>query len=1088
MAKFNLKSAGAVAAAIALIAGVLVMRGETPAVAEPEIAAPVFDDVGLFEPPAPVDDGYNRLLVSLPADAGSGAEGEVELEATATSATTAPAAPITTTTAAPITTTTAAPITTAPAARADEAGPDHTGLDHTGADLTGLDTAGFDLSLLDPSHGTATVMVDDAGHYWALYDDGAQIALSPGAGAAPVVSTEAAATTVESTSTTTTTEPAPEIPTGPFTNVADLTLALEADPMIESITVVDDTTVAVVTSYSEDELADVVGDLNIIIDEPVAAFETDPYFSQQWGLENDGSRSGSVADADIDVTDAWAASTGGEGVIIAVLDTGVDFSHPDLAESRWTNPGEICGNSIDDDTNGYVDDCYGWDFIDNDSLLFDGANHFHGTHVAGISGARVNNVGIAGVAPRSTIMDVRVLGNNGSGNTSGIAAGIRYAVSNGADVINVSLGAQPGLARSSFYPVEMAIQFAQAQGVIVVAAAGNSNVNIEASAVWPASFAAYYDNVIAVAATDHADRRSSFSNYGAATVGIAAPGSSILSTMPNGAWSNANGTSMAAPMVAGAAALVVGDQPNLTAPQSLLALTNAADYVPVLSGQIAQSIRLNVGNLYAERSTQAVDISATGLDQLTAGQPLSSQLTVKVNDTSTFAGREFVWEARLLTAIDGVAMGVVEHRVNVNGLATTTDASAAVQLAAASTIEQSPDLVGRGASMALGTTLPSGTYALIIEAVAADSSVIDASTNALYFVVDEPPAAPTTTSAAPVTPTTIGGGNPTPVPTTTPTGPAPTTPVTPTTIGGGTPTPVPTTTPSGPVPTTPVTPTTSPVTTSPVTTSPVTTSPVTTSPVTTTPTGPVPTTSPVPNGPVTTAPQTTTTMAPVVNDNWRVDRITPNEGFVNTTGMVTLYGQFPRSANVWFGDAAANTLFSAPDVMMVAFPRTTRAGLVDVRLVDETGTVLTVPDGFLFVESFSDRMPTTTIGSGPAPTTPGSPATTVPSTPTPTTGPGSPSTTIAGSPGTTIAAPPTTTSPGGGSPATSAPTPTTISAPTTTTPERTVPSRFAFGDAVDAPNGLKLAPLSAPSNPTPFAPNQWASNACVSVACRATEA
>ncbi|MEM6979483.1 MAG: S8 family serine peptidase, partial [Planctomycetota bacterium] len=197
--------------------------------------------------------------------------------------------------------------------------------------------------------------------------------------------------------------------------------------------------------------------------------------------------------------ESWAAGYTGEGVTVAVIDTGVDLDHADLIDNLFINPGEIAGNGIDDDGNGYVDDVSGYDFASRDANPNDVGGH--GTHVAGSIAAGNNGFGATGVAPDATILPVRVLGNNGSGRSSDVAAGIRYAVDLGADIINLSLGG--GYSRA----IDAAIDYAEALGVFVVAAAGN-----EAAAVpgYPDRFSASNENVLSVGAIDQNTRLASF--------------------------------------------------------------------------------------------------------------------------------------------------------------------------------------------------------------------------------------------------------------------------------------------------------------------------------------------------------------------------------------------------------------------------------------------------------------------------------------------------------------------------------------------------------------------------------------------------
>ena len=259
----------------------------------------------------------------------------------------------------------------------------------------------------------------------------------------------------------------------------------------------------------------------------------------------------------------------GEGVVVAVVDTGVDLDHPDLASQIWVNTDEIAGNGIDDDHNGYVDDVSGWDFASNDNDPND--VYGHGTHVAGIIAAENNGIGSTGVAPDATIMPVRVLGSDGSGTASAVAAGIRYAAQNGADIINLSLG---GSFSSVIYA---ALQYAQSLDVLVVAAAGNEYASTPSN---PATASATLSNVISVGAYSSSNSLASFSNdVGfSGAVQVDAPGVNVYSTYLNGRYAIFSGTSMAAPHVAGLAALALSANGALTASQLRTTIVNGADF------------------------------------------------------------------------------------------------------------------------------------------------------------------------------------------------------------------------------------------------------------------------------------------------------------------------------------------------------------------------------------------------------------------------------------------------------------------------------------------------------------------------------
>jgi serine protease len=306
----------------------------------------------------------------------------------------------------------------------------------------------------------------------------------------------------------------------------------------------------------------------------------DPDFGNLWGLDNTG-QTGGTADADIDAPEAWDVTTGSHDTIVAVIDTGVDYTHPDLAANIWTNQGEIPGNGIDDDGNGYVDDIHGYDFVNHDGDPMD--DHFHGTHVAGTIGAVGDDgQGIAGVNWHVQIMALKFLDASGGGYSSDAIAALNYAVANGAVVSNNSWGG--GGFSAAF---QTAIQNARAKGHIFVAAAGNDGANNDASPFYPASY--NVDNVISVAATDQTDSLAYFSNYGTSSVDLAAPGVNIYSTFPTKQtqamlqegfapnYGTISGTSMATPHVTGVVALVRSAHPDWTYDQVIDQIMGTVD-------------------------------------------------------------------------------------------------------------------------------------------------------------------------------------------------------------------------------------------------------------------------------------------------------------------------------------------------------------------------------------------------------------------------------------------------------------------------------------------------------------------------------
>jgi subtilisin family serine protease len=333
----------------------------------------------------------------------------------------------------------------------------------------------------------------------------------------------------------------------------------------------------------------------------------DPSFSLLWGLHN------TSRDADIDAPEAWNIETGGSEVIIAVIDTGVAYTHEDLSANMWSNPNEIPGNGIDDDGNGYIDDSKGWDFStceqfnsnfdcinikpeDNDTYDDNG----HGTHCSGTIGAVGNNgIGVTGVNWNTKIMPLKFLNPDGYGSYSNAVSAILYGIEMGVAVMSNSWG-------GSEYSQALndAVQAADNAGILFVAAAGNDARNNDFTPVYPAS----YDvpNIISVAATDSFDNLASFSNIGVNTVDLAAPGVNIFSTLPPYAYLSSScndnngdgygycsGTSMATPHVTGVAGLILSHYPDLTVTELKRRILFTSDPVPSLSGKVLTGGRLN---------------------------------------------------------------------------------------------------------------------------------------------------------------------------------------------------------------------------------------------------------------------------------------------------------------------------------------------------------------------------------------------------------------------------------------------------------------------------------------------------------------
>jgi subtilisin family serine protease len=285
---------------------------------------------------------------------------------------------------------------------------------------------------------------------------------------------------------------------------------------------------------------------------------SDSLYDKLWGLNNTGSNepdrnggySGSVglAGSDINAEKAWAITKGSKKVVIAVIDTGIDYNHPDLKDNMWVNTSEVAGNGKDDDSNGYIDDVYGWNAQADNGNPMDG--NAHGTHCAGTIGARHNSIGVAGVMNDVSLMAVKFLSDSGSGSLADAVEAIDYATKMNVDIMSNSWGGG-GFSQT----LEDAIKAARNKGLLFVAAAGNDGTNNDSSPQYPSNY--QVDNVISVAAHTNGDSMATFTCYGKRTVHVAAPGHNILSTTPNNGYKVFSGTSMATPHVSGVLGLLL---------------------------------------------------------------------------------------------------------------------------------------------------------------------------------------------------------------------------------------------------------------------------------------------------------------------------------------------------------------------------------------------------------------------------------------------------------------------------------------------------------------------------------------------------
>jgi subtilisin family serine protease len=390
---------------------------------------------------------------------------------------------------------------------------------------------------------------------------------------------------------------------------------------------------------------------------------SDPQYASQWYLSQIGA------------PQAWDITTGGD-VVVAVLDTGVDLDHPDLLGNMWQNSKEIAGDGVDNDANGYIDDVFGWDFVrdDNDpspatDFHEDQDAASHGTFIAGVIGAAANNAtGFAGVAWHVRIMPLRVLDRVGSGSDVDVAEAVRYAVANGAQVINMSFA---GTVEGSV--LGDAIRAAHEAGVTVVAAMGNEAIDANTAPVYPACF---YDDqadyVIGVAALDQNDTQAWFTNYGSHCVDIAAPGVDFYNLgyydvaegytqQSLGPW---DGTSFAAPLVSGVAALVKALYPSLTPEQIRLSLKLGVD--PVIStaglgavgvGRVNALSTLLVAKTYAEQNAvSARKVLQNRFVALGATPGQGPRVDIYKNDGTSYGG----FDAYATSFTGGVNVSLVD--------------------------------------------------------------------------------------------------------------------------------------------------------------------------------------------------------------------------------------------------------------------------------------------------------------------------------------------------------------------------------------------------------------------------------------------
>ena len=417
-----------------------------------------------------------------------------------------------------------------------------------------------------------------------------------------------------------------------------------------------------------------------------SSVSNDPYYttsSRLWGMYGDdqpaaAGPSGTTNQFGSQAEKAWAAGlTGSRNVYVGIVDEGVDFNHPDLAANMWVNPFDVPGDGIDNDGNGFADDIRGWDFYSNDASVYDGTGDDHGTHVAGtVGGVGGNGTGVAGVSWNVTMIPVKFLGTDGGTTTAAIKA-LDYLtdlkVRHGLNIV-ASNNSWGGGGYSS--ALHSAIIRGANAGILFVAAAGNSAVDTDVTANYPSNYstlqgtsttrAAAYEAVISVAALTSSGGLASFSNYGASTVDIAAPGASINSTLPGGGYGAYSGTSMASPHVAGTVALLAAAQPTMTAADIRTAILTTARPTSSLAGRTVTGGRLDVAA--AANVAPPVDIAISGgsvvegnsgVTQLafTATLSAAATSTVSVNyatvNGTAAAGSDYVATSGTLAFVPG---------------------------------------------------------------------------------------------------------------------------------------------------------------------------------------------------------------------------------------------------------------------------------------------------------------------------------------------------------------------------------------------------------------------------------------------------